>query len=187
MRLFHRNKRPETPKPSFHPAAQEARLKLAEHQASCWDKSMSSIDIQEVNSEVYYMERFDFPISYEDQSPTQCIGEVKRQYFDFIITLSDTAMLLKAPQVSLDEMIRHSLPPRYHNAELQIVHLNQQDYMNRLRKFGVRVIGYKDHGHIEQSIVKKVVKKIAIPEYCNGCGSPEIIKGKCQHCGRSYV
>ncbi len=187
MKFLHRNKRPDTPKPAFHPAAQEARSKMAENYSDRWNKKLSSVSIQEVNSEVYYMERFDFPISYEDQSPTQCIGEINKQYFDFVITLSDTAMLLRAPHISLEEMIRHSLPPRYHNADLKIVPLNQHDYMDKYYKFGVRVIGYNDHGHIEQSIVKKVVKNIVIPEYCNGCGSPEIKKGKCQHCGRSYV
>ena len=139
------------------------------------------IEVKEIHSEVMFMESCDIPITFEGMQFPQKSIEAKREYFDFILRISDMAFHLNSTRIGMMEMIRCSLPPRYRDAELEIKKLSD-DYLDFSMKVGVRIVGFKSTERYEH----KFIKNTYIPENCHGCGSPMIINGKCKYCGREY-
>lgn len=139
------------------------------------------IEVKEIHGEVMYMESCEIPIAFEGMKFPHRSVEAKRRYFDFIVKISDLSFYLHSPRIEVIDMIRCSLPPRYRDAELEIKKLSD-DYLDFSVKVGVRIVGFKSTEHYEH----KFIKNTYIPDNCHGCGSPMIINGKCQHCGREY-
>jgi len=135
------------------------------------------LNITQVCNTVQYFEK---PVktnysTREGGFPTDTF-KISQTYVDFIIEISGLTMMTMTRNCDYDifrDMILHALPPRFRNADLEIIELMNHP-MEHATKFGIVIKGYNGNVYTPSETKRWI--------YCPSCGVP-LKNHSCEYCG----